>query len=101
MFDWVSLSQFSSVQFLFLLALHHLSKYSLATSCKCVPSELLAGPPLKKRLSTTVQVGKINLLFNLGQGGPQGKPELALLEPLRKLQTKLKAKLFVKQGKAR
>jgi hypothetical protein len=47
----------------------------------------------------TVRVGKINLLFNLSQGGPQGKPELALLEPLRKLQAKLKAELFVKKGK--
>jgi hypothetical protein len=46
-----------------------------------------------------VQVGKINLLFNLSQGGPQGTPELALLEPLRKLQTKLKAELFMKQRK--
>jgi hypothetical protein len=47
----------------------------------------------------TVQVGKINLLFNLSQGKPQGKTELALLEPLRKMQAKLKAELFMKQGK--
>jgi hypothetical protein len=47
----------------------------------------------------TIQLGKINLLFNLSKGGQEGKPELALLEPLRKLHTKLKAELFVKQGK--